>query len=30
MMIFSQALKSPECVKILFNSLEKLETEMRV
>ena len=26
---FSQGLKSPECVKILFNYLQNLETEMK-
>ena len=26
---FSQGLKSPECVKILFNCLQNLETEMK-
>ena len=27
--IFSQGLKSPECVKILFNCLQNLETEIK-
>ena len=27
--VFSQGLKSPECVKILFNCLQNLETEMK-
>ena len=27
--VFSQGLKSPECLKILFNSLQSLETEMK-
>ena len=27
--VFAQALKSPECVKLLFNCLESLETEMK-
>ena len=27
--LFSKGLKSPECVKILFNCLQNLETEMK-
>ena len=27
--VFAQALKSPECVKLLFNCLQSLETEMK-
>ena len=27
--VFSQGLKSPECVKILFNCLQNLETEIK-
>ena len=27
--VFSQGLKLPECVKILFNCLQNLETEMK-
>ena len=27
--VFAQDLKSPECVKLLFNRLQKLETEMK-
>ena len=27
--VFSQGLKSPECVKILFNCLQNLETKMK-
>ena len=27
--IFAQGLKSPECVKLLFNCLQNLETEMK-
>ena len=29
LMFFSQGLKSPECVKTLFNCLQNLETEMK-
>ena len=28
--VFSQGLKSAECVKILFNCLQNLETEMKI
>ena len=28
--VFSQGLKSPECVKILLNYLQNLETEMKI
>ena len=27
--VFAQGLKSPECVKLLFNCLQNLETEMK-
>ena len=27
--VFAQDLKSPECVKLLFNRLQKLETKMK-
>ena len=27
--VFAQALKSPECVKLLFNCLQSLGTEMK-
>ena len=27
--VFAQDLKSPECVKLLFNCLQKLETKMK-
>ena len=29
MAFFAQSLKSPECVKLLFNCLQNLETEMK-
>ena len=29
MMFFAQRLKSPECVKVLLNCLQNLETTMR-